>query len=299
MRVKLDSKARGRLIRTAVLVGGAVLLGGCATGYSFIQPSVAGGGSYYTSNGPYAAPDYYGYGGGYDASSPWAADPFGWYGWPLYGSSISFSFGFGNVWGWPGYAGLYGPFGGWPYYTGWGYPVGLGGYGFRGYYRHGHRHPVGHHDHGWHDRGGNDAVASDPSPRAWLKPDHPRIPPPRTRGGGPDRATAPPRALGEFATRRRLPSAGFAPQRFERAHIQRTSNPRLMDPPMQRAYVSPRPMEPALERAPMPMSAPRLAPRSFAPPAARDFSPPAAAVAAPAPAAARPARGNTPAARIR
>src|SRR5690348_18474966 len=59
MRGTFSSKAWGRFARAVVLGAGALALAGCATGYAFVQPDVAGGGGYYTSDGPYSGQGYY------------------------------------------------------------------------------------------------------------------------------------------------------------------------------------------------------------------------------------------------
>lgn len=231
MHVTFDSKARGCLMRIAALGTGALLLAGCATGYSFVQPDVTGSGSYYTGDGPYAG-QYYGgaYGGGL------YADPFGWYG-PYYGSSISFSIGFGGGWGWPYYSGFYGgAFGGWPWYAGYGYPIyGYGGYGWHRYH-HRHTRTDGHHLHGWRD-----PVAKGTPHRPWRGPDHPRIP----RRDDSERVAAPAAPMADFAERRRLPSADFAPRGPARVRIPRPADAGFAEARARPVYVTPTPREPA------------------------------------------------------
>lgn len=103
--------------RLALLGAGVLLLAGCATGYSFVQPDVAGSGSYYTGDGPYSGSgyyDYYGTGpyypgtsgyGYYNGSWPYSG-AFGYYGPGYgYGSQWIFNLGVSNVWNFPGYWG--------------------------------------------------------------------------------------------------------------------------------------------------------------------------------------------------
>lgn len=231
-----------RLARAAMLAAGALALTGCAAGYSLVQPGAPGAGEYYTGGGPYAVSGY-AYDGGIAAYDPYAAG-FG-YG-SLYGPSFTFGLGLGSACGWS-CAGYYG---GWPWYYG-----GVGYYGRRRH--HGHRH------HG-------DPVASGPAPRAWLHPDHPRVPPPQIARGAPPIAV-PQRPREGLASRRMLESESFAPHGIERA-------PQPAGFPDRPAYAPPRP--PAFTERPIRMSTPH----DFARPAAQ---PPAAPRAAPS-----PARGN-------
>jgi hypothetical protein len=197
MRGSFQSGAWTTLARAGVL-GAAVALAGCATGYALVQPDAAGSGAYYTSGEPYSGQGYYDdYGTGpyypgtdgygyYNGTGPYL-NP--WY-WGYYGSygywpSFGFSVGFSNVWDFPGY---WGPW----YSTGW------WGCGHRDC---GHRH--GHH----HDHHGDPVTTS---PRPWLKPDDPRVPP-RWRHGAEPPVRVPARPAEDFATLRPLPSAGFAP----------------------------------------------------------------------------------------
>lgn len=244
MRVTFDSKgggpatrvsgALGRILRIAAMGTGALLLAGCATGYALVQPDVAGGGSYYTGNGPYAG-QYY---GGYYGAGLYS-DPFGWYG-PYYGSSLSFSIGFGNAWGWPYYSGFYGgAYGGWPWSSGFGYPI--YGYGGHGWHRYHHRYTRGggHHP-GWRDPG----VGDTPHPHAWLDADNQRVPPRGTRGPtAPDAAPALP--IADSARYGRLPSANFAPRGSARMQVPRLANERFSETPVRPAYTAPMPREPA------------------------------------------------------
>ncbi|HEY8229093.1 MAG TPA: hypothetical protein VIG31_01450, partial [Rhodanobacteraceae bacterium] len=137
------SRSDGRRLVPIMLAAGVLALAGCATGYSFVQPATDVGG-YYTGVGAYPAPGYY-YADGVGAYDPYG-EGFGCG--TLYGSSFAFGLGLGSVCGWS----CGGYYGGWPWY-----------YGGAGYY--GRRHH-GHHHHG-------DPVASSPSPRPWLHPDHP------------------------------------------------------------------------------------------------------------------------------
>lgn len=240
----LRSGRLGRL-RIVALGAAALLLAGCATGYTFVQPDAAGGGGYYTGAGPYAAPGYYDGGYGADAWFPGYAG-FGYD--PYYGSSISFGLGFGNACGW----GCGGYYGGWPwYYGGAGYPG--------GYYRHGRRH---------HRHDGHDPVATNPPPSPWRHPDHPRVPPAMTGGATPPTAV-PARPREDFASRRPLESTGFAPHEFERL-----GPARPMGIPARPVSVAPQ--VPAFSERPM-----RMAPIQSAP--ARNFAP-ARPAFAPAPA---------------
>jgi hypothetical protein len=258
MRGAFSSKAWSRLARIVALGAGALALAGCATGYAFVQPDVAGGG-YYTSDGPYPGQGYYDdYGTGpyYPGTSGYGyysgtwpdAYPFGWYGgygnygyWP----SFTFNLGYSNAWNFPGYWG--------PWYAG---GRGCARWGC-GHHRHGHRH---HDDH--------DPVVSG-SPRPWLKPDHPPVPP-GARGTGPD-VRAPAQPVERFVNRRPLPSARFAPHDFARVPANR-----IRTVPNMPADVVAMPRVPAetgfANRRPL------------AVPAARpDFRPPVPAVSRPAP----------------
>ncbi|HKT43061.1 MAG TPA: hypothetical protein VJQ86_12010 [Rhodanobacteraceae bacterium] len=251
MQTTTRSKAWSCLARVVALGAGTLALAGCATGYSFVQPDAGGAGSYYTSDSLYPAPAYY-YDGGV-----WAYDPYGagfGYG-NLYGPSLTLGLGFGSVCGWS----CGGYYGGWPWY-----------YGGTGYYRWRRHH--GHHHH-------DDPVTS-ASPRPWLNPDHPRVPPP-----GGMRGTTPPTALPErpmegLADRRPLGSASFAPHGIDR----------MMQP-------TGIPDRPAYPGAQPPVFVGR--PMTTRMPASRDFGRPAAPAFAPARAAPPPARsGHTTPVRI-
>ncbi|MGH8115215.1 MAG: hypothetical protein ACREPS_09225, partial [Rhodanobacteraceae bacterium] len=117
MTTNIRSKALGRLLRTAALGASVLLLAGCATGYSFVQPEVAGSGGYYTNPEPYTGQGYYDvYGTGpyYPGTSGWGYyngtwpdSSIGWFA-GMYGdywSPFLFNVGFSNVWGFPGYWG--------------------------------------------------------------------------------------------------------------------------------------------------------------------------------------------------
>lgn len=134
-----------RLALLTALGAGILLLAGCATGYSFVQPDVAGGGGYYTSDGPYSGQGYYDdYGTGpyysgtsgygyYNGTWPYGG-AYGYYGAGYgYGPQWMLNVGISNVWNFPGYWG--------PWYST-GFPLG-GCYSWRcgsRHYRHGHHH---------------------------------------------------------------------------------------------------------------------------------------------------------------
>ena len=63
-----------RLARRILPGAGVLLLAGCATGYSFVQPDMAGSGSYYTGDGPYTGQGYY----DYYATGPYYPGTSGW-----------------------------------------------------------------------------------------------------------------------------------------------------------------------------------------------------------------------------
>lgn len=230
-------------LRIAALGTAALLLAGCATGYTFVQPDAVGGG-YYTGTSAYASPGYY-----YD--EPYGADAWfpGYAGFgynPYYGSSISFGLGFGNVCGW----GCGGYYGGWPWYYGAGYPN-------WGYYRHGRHHR--HH-------GGHDPVAGGTSPQPWRRPDNPRVPPNMRNGRTPPIAV-PERPREGFANRRPLESAGFAPHEFPSLRASRPVG-------LPARPVSMAPQGPAFTERPMRMAPIRSAPAHNFAPARPAFAPP-------------------------
>ena len=240
MRKTFRSGAWIRFARIAALATGVLALTSCAAGYSFVQPGATGAGSYYTSDGPYPAPGYYYY-DGISAYDPYGAG-FG-YG-SLYGPSFTFGLGLGSACGWS-CAGYYG---GWPWY-----------YGGIGYY--GRRRHHGHHHHG-------DPVASGPSPRPWLRPDHARVPPPHlTRGATPPIAV-PERPMESLTNRRALDSASFAPRGIERMPRPAglADRPAYMTP-QSRAFVErPMPIQTATAHDFARPAAPAAAPMHAAPP---------------------------------
>jgi hypothetical protein len=151
MRKTGEMRAVARGARLAVFGAGVLLLAGCATGYSFVQPGVAGSGGYYTGDGPYSGQgyyDYYGTGpyyagtsgyGYYNGTRPYSS-PYGYYGPGYgygygydYGSQWIFNLGISNVWNFPGYWG--------PWYT-----TGYASWGC-GSWRCGNHHHGHHHDH--------------------------------------------------------------------------------------------------------------------------------------------------------
>lgn len=265
MRGRFGSKAWGRFVRIAALGAGVLALAGCATGYAFVQPDAAGSGGYYTSDGSY--PGYYGDSGPY-FPGPYDSGyyDFGGFGYDtVYGPSFTFGLGFGNVCGWT-CAGLYG---GWPWYAGgFGYPYPWG------WYRTGRNR---HHHH----RDGHDPVASGPAPHSWPGPGRPPIYP-RARRGSPPAVAMPARPMEDFAHRRPLDSASFAPHDFVRVPIQRPGtepHPTGMPAP---AYVPSLPEAPVFGRGQIESRAvPMAAPRAFSAP------PSAAFRTAPAPSPAR------------
>ncbi len=146
MRVTTATAAWPRVVRWLALGAALLVLGGCATGYSFVQPEAGGAGAYYRGDAYAAAGtwganvDYPGVAGfGYYGGWPYAAAG-GWYAGFGYTSPFVLGFGFANVWGSPGY--------GYPWYAG-GYPA--WGCGWRchprrgRYWAHrGHHRPPGH-----------------------------------------------------------------------------------------------------------------------------------------------------------
>lgn len=270
------SNSWNRGARLALLGVGVLLLAGCATGYSFVQPDMAGSGGYYTGDSSYTGQgyyDYYGTGPYYPGTGGWGyyngtwpySDPYGWYGGYGYGSSLTFGFGTSNVWGFPGY---WGPW----YSSNWG----CGGYGCGGWrHRHHHRHDPG----------------SD-KPKPWLKPDHPPVPPRIARdvGSAPPIALparpVPRRPIEGFANRRPLESTAFAPHDFVRAPVRRPVDAGINAMPIRRAHVPPRPNESgfAFRRE---VRVPQAAPRESRPvspqPAFRSPTPPPVRAVAPPP----------------
>lgn len=259
MQMRNSWKAIRGTARLAIFVAGALLLAGCATNYSFVQPDMAGGGGYYTSDGPYASQgyyDYYGTGPYYPATSGWGyyggtwpySDPYGWYGNYGYGSSLTFGFGFSSVWGFPGY---WGPW----YSSNWGCG---GGYGCGGW-RHRRRHD--HHNH-------------DPAtPKPWLQPDHPPMPPRIAHGSESAMPIARPirpmvrRPVEGFANRRPLGAAALNPGDFVRAPTGRSVGMGFDRTSMRPAYVPRVPEESAFaNRRELPVMATPRAPRPIAQP---------------------------------
>jgi hypothetical protein len=252
---------RSGWLRIAVLGVAALLLAGCATGYTFVQPDAVGGG-YYTGSSTYASPGYY-YDDAYGANA-WFPGYAGFGYGPYYGSSISFGLGLGNPCGWG--CGSY--YGGWPwYYGGVGYP-------YWGYYRRNHHRR--HH-------GGHDPVAGDTSPRPWRHPDQPRVPSIVSNGGTPPIAV-PERPRASLVDRRPLESAGFAPHEFP---SMRAARP--MGVPVR--PVSMAPQAPAFSEPPLRMAPIRSAPAHGFAPARPAFAPP--------PPPAPVSNSRTPATRIR
>lgn len=269
MRRMFRSKAWDRLVPVAILGAGVLALAGCATGYSFVQPAVVDSGGYYTSDGPYSG--YY----DNDAAGSYGPDigDFGYDGFDgfgydaVYGPSFTFGLGLGSACGWT-CAGFYG---GWPWYaTGFGYPYGWG------WHRTDRRHHRRHH-------AGPDPVVSNTSPHSWLNHDHPSISPPMRRGSTPPIAV-PARPVEDFAHRRPLGSAAFAPHEFVRAPTQRpgdaTRPTALSAGP---AYISSMPAAPVFGRGQFePRSVPMTTPHTYS------YSAPAAGIrASPAPPPAR------------
>ena len=197
-----------RLMRVAAFGAGTLLLAGCATGYSFVQPDVAGSGGYYTGQEPYSGQGYYDdYGTGpyypgtsgygyYNGSYPYS-NPYGYYGGNYgYGPQWLFNVGISSVWDFPGYWG--------PWYTT-SFPL-WGCYSWRcGYRHHRHRHGQGH------DHDGS---------KSWLEPDDVAIPPRLARGTPPVRVPSRPVAQQPdegFANRGPVSAANFQHDRFVHA----------------------------------------------------------------------------------
>ena len=239
--MRASSRSNGNpLARFTLLAAVVFALAGCATGYSFVQPGAGGAGSYYTSDAAYLTPGYY-YEGGLGALDPYAA-PFGYDN--LYGPSFTFGLGLGSACAW-NCAGYYGS---WPWY-----------YGSIGYY--GRRHH-GHHHHG-------DPIASPPSPRPWLDPDHPRVPPSRIARGATPPIAVPERPVERLANRRVLESASFAPRGIDRAPRRAGIPDRTRDMAPQPSAFADRPLPPVAPRDFARPAAPAAAPSRVAPPPAR------------------------------
>lgn len=239
--------------RAAALLAGPLLLAGCATPYALVQPDVAGSGSYYTGTGAYAGPGYY---GGYANGPSYypGTTGFGYYGgynyWPGYSywPGYGFTLGLSSGWGYPGY--------GWPWYT----TVYTGCHSWR---CHGHHH---------HDGNGS---GHDGEPKAWLKPDRPRVPPRVVRN-----SEAPPTVVRSSPVARRPFAPTERPQRFIRApgpapaageRIQRRVPPSSPD---RGRFINARPVNPT--------------PRIAVPPRARPVAPVRTAPASPPPRATPP-----------
>ncbi|MES2404059.1 MAG: hypothetical protein V4567_06945 [Pseudomonadota bacterium] len=235
-----SSRSNGNsLARAALLAAGVFALAGCATGYSLVQPDAGGAGSYYTGAIAYPTAGYYEDGlGAFDSY----AMAFG-YG-NLYGPSFTFGLGLGSTCGWN----CEGYYGGWPWY-----------YGSIGYY--GRRHH-GHHHHG-------DPIASAPSPRPWLDPDHPRVPPSRIARGATPPIAAPERPVERLANRRVLESASFAPRGIDRAPQRAGIPDRTRDMAPQPSVFADRPSSSVAPRDFARPAAPAAAPSRVAPPPAR------------------------------
>ena len=153
MRGTSGSRAWGRAARIGVLVAGALVLAGCATGYSFVQPNAADSGGYYTSEEPYSGQgyyDYYGTGPYYPGTGDYGyyngtwphSGAYGYFGSGYYGYAPQWSLdvGISNVWNFPGYWG--------PWYST-GFPLG-GCYSWRCGDRHRRHDRDDHHgSHSW------------------------------------------------------------------------------------------------------------------------------------------------------
>lgn len=251
MRGLFRSKAWGRLGCLAVL--GAVLgvMAGCATGYAFVQPTAAGSGAYYASDGPYPGQgyyDYYGTGpyypgtsgyGYYNGAYPYS-DQSGWYDgeygyWPFF----TFNVGTSNVWDFPGYWG--------PWYTG-AFPV----WGCR-------RRDCGDRDrHHWrdhdyrrdrdHGRDRHTAVVTSPDP--WLKREPAPVPSRLARASALPVRGVPARSAERFASRPPLPSTAFAPHGVARAPVEPSGGERFMGIPARRIAMPQAPAEPEFPNRP-------------------------------------------------
>lgn len=231
MRIQNPSATVGRGMRLAALGVTMLLLAGCATGYSFVQPDTAGSGGYYTSNAPDTGDGYYyhdGTGPYFPATAGWAyyngawpyPDPFGWYGGYGYASLFTFGLGISNPWGFPGYWGSW--FAGYPFWS----CVGTGCTGWRH-----------HHHHAGHRHGNADSA------QPWLQPDHPPLSPRVARTAG----SALPIAVPD---RPLHPQAALAPQAFFRGNFMhaptKSSTVTGFNPaPTHPAYMLSTPQEPA------------------------------------------------------
>lgn len=270
-------KATGNAVQLAALCACALSLAGCATGYSFVQPDMAGSGGYYTSSEPYAGQGYYDdYGTGpyYPGTSGWGyyngswsyPGPFGWYGGYAGGSWFTFGFSLGGTWGFPGYWG--------PWYS--------GGYGWRcnapgcTQWRQ-HRHD-GHTD----------------SPQPWLQPDHPPVPPQVVHGAGSARPVAVPGTPLFQGSPRGLPAR--LPDAFVRAPIRRAVETGFHRVPAHPAYLPPWPREPVFaNRRPMfTLPAMPRVPHHSAQPVFRSQPPPVMHIATPTPRSSNTSRDKIP-----
>ncbi|HET9820136.1 MAG TPA: hypothetical protein VFP92_13330 [Rhodanobacteraceae bacterium] len=288
MREMNRRQAWTRLARGAALSAGVALLAGCATGYSFVQPDVAGSGGYYTSEGPYSGQGYYDdYGTGpyYSGTSAWGyyngsypySGRYGYYGSNYgYGSQWIFNLGISNVWNFPGYWG--------PWYT-LGYPS-WGCYTWRcgNHHRHhGHKHGD-RHDQG-SDRG--DHLASE-------RPLNPDFPPRLAPGTPPVQIRSLPVARqpqADFAHRRPVDVNAFRHDRFVQAPRQYSGGRPIGAPARLRAMETRAPAPSAFVNRPtrsiapvaaMPPAASR-APRVMPRPTVRPVAPARAAPVAPPP----------------
>ncbi|TAN02967.1 MAG: hypothetical protein EPN36_14600 [Rhodanobacteraceae bacterium] len=270
----------GRLARCAVALVGAVVLAGCATGYAYVQPNVAGSGGYYTSDNTYTGQGYYDwYGTGpyypgtsgwgyYNGSSPYAG-AFGWFDndYDDFGFPFFFNLGISNVWGFPGYWG--------PWYSLnfpiWGCRDGC----WRRHHRRGHWRHDGLHAHDPHDP--HPAVIAHLSPPPGLKLERTAI--------APHWRYYMVHPTPKSVEARPLDSARFAPRDFVRAPAQhRIVMPRFAPMPTSRPSFRAPSMAAAPRFAPQRNAAPAVMPRAF--PAPQPVFTPAP-TPAPAPRAAR------------
>jgi hypothetical protein len=289
MRKMNRRQAWTRLARGAVFGAGVLLLAGCATGYSFVQPDVAGGGGYYTSEGPYTGRGYYDdYGTGpyYSGTSGWGyyndsypySSRYGYYGGNYYGygSPWIFNLGISNVWNFPGYWG--------PWYT-----LGYPSWGC-------HERRCGNHRHHGHQHGDKHDQGSDRGDHlASERPLNPDLPPRLSPGTPPVQIRSLPatqRPQADFANRRPADINAFRHDRFVQAPRQRVGGrapgvPARLEAMETRAPAPPafvnrptRSMAPVAAMPPAASRAPRVMPR----PAVRPAAPTRAApMASPAP----------------